>query len=385
VEFPILGGEIFDMNDVLRDAGAIRVPDAAGFNPGNELAVVPQQLAFAQPIQPQQAGYVYVWACQPKLQRRLVSNETQGSKVWFDDVRVTHTYSRVTQASDYYAFGSVMREQKSPDDLVYRYGYQGEYSEKDLETGWNHFELREFDAVVGRWTAVDPEGQYYSPYVGIGNDPINGVDPDGGKKMDWFVNQKTNQVLEAPGKGKGYEKQLGTDWAWLAKDGAFRVPDNFVFNSAMYTFDQNGWVTRTWDADNSRALMEFNNWALAPLEVLRDEEVRYLANTVTPGGPNVTVTSVLATEVWDRSTYLDPQMSDVVSKSRELWSEPLVNGYHRIIKTTYSYRQESGFWRFMRGTGNFIDGLNDPGRKQNSRYRNWQEYGGGPLRAWQFK
>jgi hypothetical protein len=59
VEFPILGGEIFDMNDVLRDAGAIRVPDAAGFNPGNELAVVPQQLAFAQPIQPQQAGYVY--------------------------------------------------------------------------------------------------------------------------------------------------------------------------------------------------------------------------------------------------------------------------------------------------------------------------------------
>jgi len=47
------------MNDVLRDAGAIRVPDAAGFNPGNELAVVPQQLAFAQPIQPQQAGYVY--------------------------------------------------------------------------------------------------------------------------------------------------------------------------------------------------------------------------------------------------------------------------------------------------------------------------------------
>ena len=145
-----------------------------------ELPQPHKQLSFAQPIQPQQAGYVYVWACQPKLQRRLVSNETQGSKVWFDDVKVTHTYSRVTQASDYYAFGSVMREQKSPDDLVYRYGYQGEYSEKDLETGWNHFELREFDAVVGRWTAVDPEGQFHSPYIGMGNNPINGTDPDGG-------------------------------------------------------------------------------------------------------------------------------------------------------------------------------------------------------------
>jgi RHS repeat-associated protein len=137
------------------------------------------QQAFAQPIQPQQAGYIYVWACQPKLQRRLVSNETQGSKVWFDDVKVTHTYSRVTLASDYYAFGDIMREQKSPDDLIYRYTYQGGYSERDLETKWQHFEAREFDPVVGRWTSRDPARQFYSPYVGMGNNPISGVDPDG--------------------------------------------------------------------------------------------------------------------------------------------------------------------------------------------------------------
>jgi RHS repeat-associated protein len=178
---------VFDNSYVLRDAGAIRVPDAAGFDPGNELAVAPQQLAFAQPIQPQQAGYIYVWACQPKLQRRLVSNETQGSKVWFDDVKVTHTYSRVTQASDYYAFGSVMREQKSPDDLVYRYGYQGEYSERDLETGWNHFELREFDGFIGRTLTPDPAGQFWSSYLWVGNNPINTLDPTGGKAIDDFI------------------------------------------------------------------------------------------------------------------------------------------------------------------------------------------------------
>jgi len=32
----------------------MRVPDAAGFDPGMEIAVNPQQIAFANPIRPQQ-------------------------------------------------------------------------------------------------------------------------------------------------------------------------------------------------------------------------------------------------------------------------------------------------------------------------------------------
>jgi hypothetical protein len=34
---------------------------------------------------------------------------------------------------------------------------------------------------IGRWLSRDPMGQYHSPYVGMGNDPINGVDPSGGE------------------------------------------------------------------------------------------------------------------------------------------------------------------------------------------------------------
>lgn len=30
-----------------------------------------------------------------------------------------------------------------------------------------------------RWLAPDPAGQFYSPYLGMGNNPINGTDPDG--------------------------------------------------------------------------------------------------------------------------------------------------------------------------------------------------------------
>jgi RHS repeat-associated protein len=72
-----------------------------------------------------------------------------------------------------------MREQKT-DESIYRYSYQGQFAERDLETGRIFFELREYDPVIGRWTAIDPEGQHWSPYIGMGNDPINGVDPDGG-------------------------------------------------------------------------------------------------------------------------------------------------------------------------------------------------------------
>ena len=36
----------------------------------------------------------------------------------------------------------------------YRYGFQGEYAEEDSETGWNSFELRMYDPVVGRWSEI---------------------------------------------------------------------------------------------------------------------------------------------------------------------------------------------------------------------------------------
>ena len=59
-----------------------------------------------------------------------------------------------------------------------RYAYQGQ--EKDPETGKEAFELRLWDSRIGRWLTTDPSGQYHSPYLGMGNNPVNGVDPDGG-------------------------------------------------------------------------------------------------------------------------------------------------------------------------------------------------------------
>ena len=80
----------------------------------------------------------------------------------------------------YYPYGLENKAlSSSVSSYPLRHRYQGEFAEYDQETKLNHFELRQYDAVVGRWLSVDPMGQFHSPYVGMGNDPINGVDPDG--------------------------------------------------------------------------------------------------------------------------------------------------------------------------------------------------------------
>jgi RHS repeat-associated protein len=102
--------------------------------------------------------------------------------VYFDDLTVTHELNDIVAGGDYYPFGSVMTGREITRD-DYRFGYQGQFAEKDEETGWNAFEARMYDPIIGRWLSMDPSGQYASPYLGMGNNPLNGIDPDG---RDWY-------------------------------------------------------------------------------------------------------------------------------------------------------------------------------------------------------
>ncbi|CAL2064708.1 RHS repeat-associated core domain-containing protein [Tenacibaculum sp. 190524A05c] len=77
---------------------------------------------------------------------------------------------------DYYPFGMPMPNRNVEGE--YPYAYQGQ--EKDQETGMEAFELRLWDARIGRWLTTDPYGQFQSPYLGMGNNPISQIDPDGG-------------------------------------------------------------------------------------------------------------------------------------------------------------------------------------------------------------
>lgn len=50
----------------------------------------------------------------------------------------------------------------------------------DNETGMEAFQLRLWDGRIGRWLSPDPYGEFHSPYLGMGNNPISLIDPDGG-------------------------------------------------------------------------------------------------------------------------------------------------------------------------------------------------------------
>jgi len=106
------------------------------------------------------------------------------------------------KSTNYQSWGGVLREQKWIDlDAKYRYGYQGKYAEKDEETGWNHFELREYNEVIGRTTTMDPARQFHSSYLWVGNNPISGTDPTGG--VSPIADRKTGKILGADSQGWG--------------------------------------------------------------------------------------------------------------------------------------------------------------------------------------
>ena len=95
----------------------------------------------------------------------------------------------VTTASDYYPFGWKMPNRGTQGGEQYRYAYQGQ--ERDEETGWEAFELRMWDGRLARWMSIDPYNQYASPYVGMGNNPVGMVDPNGGW-ADWVEDANGN-------------------------------------------------------------------------------------------------------------------------------------------------------------------------------------------------
>lgn len=84
----------------------------------------------------------------------------------------------VRQTRDYYPFGMEMiaSSTASPEN---RYGYQGKELMEEEGLDWQDFHARMYDPAIARFLAVDPANQFASPYMGMGNNPVMMVDPDG--------------------------------------------------------------------------------------------------------------------------------------------------------------------------------------------------------------
>jgi RHS repeat-associated protein len=152
---------VYDINHVFRYGGVTSVNTASNMA---KAKITQPQIVIDEP------GYIYI--C-------LYNQSDSPNWVYFDDLEIIHQYSPIVAGADYYPFGMEMEGRQIMEES-YRYGYQGQFSEKDLTTGMNEFELRMYDSRIGRWISPDPYGQFASPYVGMGNNPVMGVDPDGG-------------------------------------------------------------------------------------------------------------------------------------------------------------------------------------------------------------
>ena len=156
------------------------------------------------------SGFMYIY----------VANESS-QDVYFDDVQVTHESAtssfKVSQINEYYPFGlTTSRSWRNAGYVDPGLLYQSSYASYDSVTGYYDFLSRSYDPVLGRFFAVDPAGQFGSPYVGMGNMPMMTVDPDG--ELAWFVPLIIGGVINTAIQGitKGFEN----GWQVL---GAFAV------------------------------------------------------------------------------------------------------------------------------------------------------------------
>src|SRR5690606_2697868 len=84
---------LFDKDFKVVDLGFDRIDGSAGFNPAQENTVAFDKLELQRIID--RVGYIYVY----------VSNESEATRVWMDDIKVTLGQSPIVQFEDYYPFG----------------------------------------------------------------------------------------------------------------------------------------------------------------------------------------------------------------------------------------------------------------------------------------
>lgn len=150
--------------------------------------------------------------------------DPSGIHAWFDELTLeVHgpvpsciEIPEQLNVASYYPHGSVMPGLNFSSTLGGRYGYQGQYAEQDKEINESFFELRNYNPLTARFNTTDPKEQNFSPYLAMGNSPVNQIDPDGGFSGSW--------VGAAVGAGIGLGVAAYLDYK---DNGKFNLKDNW--------------------------------------------------------------------------------------------------------------------------------------------------------------
>ena len=137
----------------------------------------------------------------------------------------------------YYPFGGVFL---SNGKDVQAYKYNGKELDTKKGLNWYDYGAREYDAVLGRFTTMDPSAENYystSPYAYCGNNPVNRIDPDG---ADWYEDKQGNlHWQEGHGYLDGYTHIGSQVSIQLGEDSYFNAYQNagIMTNQAVSAFD----------------------------------------------------------------------------------------------------------------------------------------------------
>ena len=156
---------LFDNNYNLVDAGFVQISEKAAIHPAH-LDAAHEELRMAVAVE--QPGY---------LMTSLSYDEPSNADVYFDDYTVTHVHGQIVQMQDYYPYGLAYNKKIQENEILNKYLYQGK--EVQDSTGWHDFHARLYSPALGRFLGADPKGQFHSPYLAMGNNPVIMVDPDG--------------------------------------------------------------------------------------------------------------------------------------------------------------------------------------------------------------
>lgn len=234
-------------------------------------------------------GYVYIY----------LSNESNNIPVYFDDFTVVHTRGAITEDDAYYPSGLRIAgiSGQAAFKPVSKYGYQGDFAEEDAETGYNEFDLRTYDPQIGRWLQADPYDEFPSPYSGMGNDPVNNVDPDGG--CTWcesilnsltlptvFINSAAKKVV--PALNNGILSKLGTFFntvGTVVVNANKGIYNETAYRATTHWEENKSWVKSTastlasnakanWEAGNTMPQQFVNDAMANPISLIGPAELK---------------------------------------------------------------------------------------------------------------
>lgn len=125
------------------------------------------QISLPQ-IEAKELGYLFIY---------LSYDNEAASWVNFDEFKITYTESPVIQVNSYYPYGMIAYSWMRDGEEETKEKFQGK--KYDSLTKWHDFHARQYNAELGRLNSLDPRNQFASGYVGMGSNPLIGVDPDG--------------------------------------------------------------------------------------------------------------------------------------------------------------------------------------------------------------